>query len=98
MSDSPTPVVLTGLLLCRDADEARTVEEHLPTHVALTRAEAGCLSFQVVPSAEPWVWEVSERFVDADAFRAHQARVAASEWGAATAGIERRYEVEGLEG
>jgi hypothetical protein len=41
------------------------------------------------------VWQVEERFRDADAFRAHQERVRASEWGHATAGIERRYTVEG---
>ena len=35
-------------------------------------------------------------FQDAAAFTAHQQRVAGSEWGRATAGIERRYEIEGI--
>lgn len=42
------------------------------------------------------VWLVEEEFVDVIAFEAHQARVAASEWGRMTTGIERRYVVEGL--
>jgi quinol monooxygenase YgiN len=91
-------VRLTGELRCADADEARLVAEHLPAHVALTRAEPGCLSFEVTPTADPLVWTVAERFADEHAFRAHQARVAASEWGRRTAGIERRYSVEGLAG
>lgn len=89
-------VRLTGLLVCATTDEAQTVVAHLPTHVGLTRAEPGCLAFTVEPTDDPRVWAVEERFVDAHAFRAHQARVAASDWGRATAGLERRYTVEGL--
>lgn len=89
-------VHLTGQLICRSAEEDALVREHLPHHIALTRAEPGCLSFAVVPSAAPWAWDVAERFADEASFRAHQARVAASEWGGATAGIERRYTVRGL--
>ena len=91
-------VRLTGQLICRSAEEEAKVREHLARHIALTRAEPGCLSFDVTPADTPRVWEVAERFADAASFRAHQARVAASEWGAATAGIERRYTVRGLDG
>ncbi|MBD7956404.1 antibiotic biosynthesis monooxygenase [Microbacterium sp. Sa4CUA7] len=90
-------VTLTGQLLCRSADEDALVREHLPRHVALTRAEPGCLAFDVAPTGEPGVWDVAERFRDETSFRAHQERVAASEWGAHTAGIERRYTVRGLD-
>ncbi|MFY0408668.1 putative quinol monooxygenase [Solicola sp. PLA-1-18] len=89
-------VHLTGRLVCADPDEARVVAGHLEQHVALTRAEPGCLSFHVEPTPDPLVWTVAEHFADAASFAAHQARVAASEWGRATAGIERRYTVEGL--
>ncbi|HEY1135493.1 MAG TPA: antibiotic biosynthesis monooxygenase [Nocardioides sp.] len=89
-------VRLRGELVCDDAAEAATVAEHLPRHVALTRAEPGCRSFAVTPTDDPLVWQVDECFTDAAAFRAHQARVAASEWGVATARIERRYRVEGI--
>lgn len=89
-------VTLTGRLRCRDEAEDAIVREHLPTHIELTRAEPGCLSFEVTPASDPLVWEVAERFTDAEAFAAHQARVRASAWGEATAGIERDYEVTGL--
>jgi len=87
---------LFGTLVCRDAHEAAIVVARLPEHVRLTHAEPGCVSFEVAPTDDPLVWSVEEGFVDAAAFRAHQQRVAGSAWGRATAGIERRYEVEGL--
>lgn len=45
---------------------------------------------------DPLVWRVEERFEYELAFRAHQERVARSEWGRMTAGIERRYSMDGL--
>ncbi|WP_120522198.1 putative quinol monooxygenase [Arthrobacter celericrescens] len=89
-------VTLSGELVCSIAAEAQTVARHLPLHLELTRAEEGCLSFNVVRSENPLVWHVEERFRDAAAFEAHQERVAASEWGRATAGIERRYTITGM--
>lgn len=89
-------VVLIGVLVCATEDQSAVVAQHLPLHLALTRAEPGCESFDVSPSAERGVWLVSERFRDAASFRAHQARAADSEWGRATTGIERRYEIRGL--
>lgn len=91
-------VSLTGELRCADAEELERVRTHLPLHVALTRAERGCLSFDVDPTGDPLVWRVEERFVDEAAFDAHQHRVAASAWGSETAGIERRYEIHGRAG
>ena len=89
-------VELHGVLVCSDLDEAVLVKRHLPTHADLSRAEPGCLAFDVVPTADPLVFRVDEAFTDAEAFRAHQRRVASSEWGHATAGITREYTVEGL--
>lgn len=91
-----TKVHLSGELICRDTDDMSIVGQHLQRHVMLTRAEAGCLSFSVTPTDDPAVWQVDEVFRDPTAFRAHQERVASSEWGRATAGIERRYTIEGL--
>lgn len=88
-------VRLTGTLVCRDAAEAELVRRHLPAHIARTRAEPGCLRFDVHPSAEPHVWRVEELFVDEAAFAVHQRNAAAGEWGRATQGIERRYEIDG---
>jgi quinol monooxygenase YgiN len=83
--------------VCASGEEAEVVAAHLPRHLDLTRAEDGCLSFEVTRTGDPLIWRVEERFRDVAAFRAHQAHVAASEWGRMTAGIERRYSVEGPE-
>ena len=84
---------LTGQLICANEGQTALVLSHLPEHIRLTRAEAGCISFEVRQSADPLVWVVAEVFSDRAAFEAHQARAAASEWGQATKGIERRYAI-----
>jgi quinol monooxygenase YgiN len=89
-------VRLTGELICANQEEQTLVATLLPQHIRLTRAEPGCLSFEVTPSSNPLVWLVSERFDSESAFRFHQERVAGSEWGQQTAHITRRYTVEGL--
>lgn len=86
-----SPVGLSGYLRCANSHEADIVVTHLPRHIELTRAEPGCLSFDVQPTADPLVWSVAERFADQGAFGRHQARVEASEWGRATSGIVRDY-------
>lgn len=86
-------VHLSGRLICADAEQASAVELHLPEHARLSRAEPGCLRFEVTGAKDPLVWDVSESFVDRAAFDAHQARVSASPWGVATAGIRRDYTV-----
>lgn len=72
------------------------VTQHLPLHIELTRAEPGCLSFEVNPTQNPLIWQVDEQFQDGDSFRAHQQRVARSESGRATTHFARHYEIEGL--
>lgn len=91
-----TGVLLSGYLVCRNTDDVARVVQNLDRHIELTRAEAGCVSFHVTPCEDPLVWQVREQFRDAAAFNAHQERVAGSDWGRATAGIERRYAIEGL--
>lgn len=90
-------VTLEGSLICDHPAEAALVAALLPSHIRLTRAEPGCLAFEVTSTDDPLVWSVSERFSNAQSFRAHQTRVATSEWGVATASIERRYSVTGLD-
>lgn len=87
---------LTGQLVCRTEDEARIISVHLAEHIEHTRAEPGCVSFTVTRTDEPLIWKVEEYFEDQRAFELHQNRVARSEWGRVTAGIERRYSIEGL--
>ncbi|WP_299140934.1 putative quinol monooxygenase [uncultured Tateyamaria sp.] len=89
-------VTLTGTLRCKTPEEAARVRAALPAHVALTRAEPGCVSFDVTPTDDPIIWTVAEEFTDPAAFDAHQARAAASDWARETAGIERDYVVKGM--
>lgn len=90
----PARIRLTGHI---DVPEDRrvSVAAALPHHVRLTRAEPGCLSFEVTPDpACPGRYRVAELFASRAAFEAHQARVAASDWGRISAGILRSYRVE----
>jgi quinol monooxygenase YgiN len=89
-------IYLSGQLVCATDEQSRVVRLHLPDHIRLTEAEAGCISFRVTETGDPLIWSVEERFADQQVFELHQARVAGSEWGKATAGIERRYVIEGL--
>ena len=89
-------VTLTGYLRCETAAQAERVRTALPEHIRLTRAEAGCVSFEVSASDDPLVWNVAEEFTDPAAFQTHQTRAAASEWARQTEGIPRDYTVDGL--
>ena len=52
---------VTGRLICATAEEAALVEDLLDEHIRLSRAEPGCLRFNVVRSAsDPMVWELDE--------------------------------------
>lgn len=86
-------VILTGHI---DVPEERraAVAAALPEHVRLTRAEPGCLFFEVEPDgAVSGRYRVSERFADRTAFEAHQARVRGSDWGRISEGIPRSYHI-----
>ena len=89
-------IALTGRLVCQDAEESDLVAGLLPTHIALTRAEPGCLMFEVAQTSDPLVWQVEERFESRSAFQLHQKRATASAWGRLTAEITRDYTVTGL--
>jgi quinol monooxygenase YgiN len=69
---------LTGTMTC-PSDEAATIRIAVQEHIRLTRAESGCIAFDVTETA-PGVFSVSERFVDRAAFDAHQTRTRASDW------------------
>ncbi|SDU27248.1 putative quinol monooxygenase [Gordonia westfalica] len=89
-----TSMRVRGQLVCRTPEELATVLEALPLHAELTRKEPGCVSFEVSRTEDPYVFDVDEVFVDASAYELHRQRLAASEWGRRTAGVERRYAVE----
>lgn len=86
-------VILSGYVDVPDADIA-VVEAHLPTHIRLSLAEDGCVSFDVrVDPANKNLLLVDEEFATQAAFDAHQTRVKASQWGAATAHLAREYTI-----
>ena len=89
-----TKIRLTGYI---DVPAARLamVQAALPTHIALTRDEVGCLEFDVTEDeTHPGRYLVSELFASRTDFDAHQARSTDSPWAAVTAGIPRHYTIE----
>jgi quinol monooxygenase YgiN len=86
------PLHLNGFLICDTLDEADRISQLVPEHVRLTRAEPGCLKFEIFRSHEdPTRFAVSEIFRDRAAFAAHQARTRDSVWWRETLGIKRDF-------
>jgi len=86
---------VTGTLTCATADDAALVQAHLHEHIRQSRAEPGCLTFNVDPTDDPLVWRLDESFADRADFRAHQARTHTSDWFRATAHLKRDFRVTG---
>ena len=84
---------VTGTLTCSTPTEAGIVRTFLPDHIRLSRAEPGCLTFNVNPTSDPLIWRLDESFTDRPAFEAHQARTKASAWFAATAHLGRDFRI-----
>lgn len=88
---SMTKIVLKGHIDVGAGDLA-AVRDELPKHIESTRAEAGCLVFEVAEVAgRPGRFSVYEEFISKAAFELHQRRVAASHWGTVSAGATRQY-------
>ena len=86
-------VKLIGFIVVPEAD-LTAVEAELPDHIRLTRAEPGCISFDVAQShSDPRRFEVAEAFRDRAAFDEHQLRVRQSRWGRVASNAERHYEI-----
>lgn len=91
--DENARVYLDGFLNV-PADRLDAVRAALPQHIALTRSEKGCVSFEVTEDVNrPGRFNVSEIFEDQVAFDAHQSRTKGSDWFAVTEGIPREYSV-----
>lgn len=89
----PRPMIaLTGQLACADTTQMMTALSLLPEHVRLSRAEPGCLRFDLWQDEDPLIWHLSELFIDAEAFAAHQMRTEDSPWGRDSAGIGRNFQ------
>jgi quinol monooxygenase YgiN len=87
---------LRGQLICLTDDEVEAVRTHRPEHLRLTRAEPGCLTFEITDTDDPLIFEVMEAFRDAASFAAHQTRTRGSAWFAATRTILRDFRMEEL--
>ncbi|HGG05903.1 MAG TPA: antibiotic biosynthesis monooxygenase [Aliiroseovarius sp.] len=91
--DKQQAVRLKGILTV-PADRLEAVRAALPEHIRLSRAEPGCIFFDVVEVADnDGIFNVSEGFVDQAAFDAHQRRTRASDWWRVTDGIPRTYTI-----
>lgn len=67
---------------------------YLAEHIALTRAEPGCLFFDLPPDpSTAGRYFVRESFKDRAAFEAHQRRNHASDWYVFSAGFPRAYDL-----
>jgi len=84
-------ITLTGTLTAKNAAEAEMVRQFFPEHIRLSRAEPGCLKFEVTPGADPLVWHLDEAFINAAAFEAHQSRTRASVWFEKSAPLARDF-------
>ena len=83
--------VLQGHIVVPKEDLAAVVAG-LPSHIALTLNEPGCLVFEVRQNAtDPCRFDVYEEFESKAAFDSHQARVAVSDWGELTVNVTRHY-------
>ena len=93
MQDDTRKVYLQGHITVPE-DRLVLVRQALPTHIALTRAEGGCISFDVTEDVEcSGRFNVSEVFANQAAFDAHQERAKNSDWFRITQGIPREYSV-----
>ncbi len=87
---------LRGHLMCQTLEEAAAVRWHVAAHIAASRAEPGCLSFDITTTDDPLTFEVMESFRTRMDFDAHQTRTRASPWFDATRQITRDFRIEEL--
>ncbi|MGI3185352.1 putative quinol monooxygenase [Nioella aestuarii] len=89
-------VILTGHIDV-PADRMEQIRAGLIDHIRLTRAEPGCISFDVTEDPEvQGRFNVAEEFTTPEAFEAHQIRARASDWARISEGIARSYTVTGM--
>lgn len=87
---------LRGHLVCTTDAETQAIRAHVAEHIRLSRAEPGCLTFDIFETDDPLVWEVMEAFRTRADFDAHQARTRDSHWFEATRSILRDFRIEEL--
>jgi len=86
-------IILQGHIIVPEAD-LTIVKDALANHIKLTKAEPGCLVFNVtVNSLNPNKFDVYEEFCNQECFTHHQRRVKQSVWGQVTQNVERFYQI-----
>jgi len=86
-------IILQGHIIVPESDLS-IVKNALVDHIELTRAESGCLVFNItVDSLNPNKFDVYEEFCNQDSFNHHQQRVIQSAWGRVTHDVERHYHI-----
>ena len=91
-------IAITGhMTVPGDAQRLAAVRAAMEQHAELSRAEDGCLKFEVTPTDTPGRFQVSELYSNRAALERHKHRTAASPWPAMAAGIERDYSVRELD-
>lgn len=92
-----TKITLSGHIIVPTQD-LQSVRDALVEHIALTRAEDGCIVFDVNEHSEQaGRFDVYEEFIDSNSFAAHQARVRDSHWGKVSINVSRHYTIVGLD-
>ncbi len=87
------PVRILGTLTATGHDIERA-RQLIPEHIALSRAEPGCLRFELTEDDQtPGLWRLDELFADQAAFDHHQQRTRASIWGRESGGMVRDFTV-----
>ena len=91
---SDSRVMLTGYM-DGPSERLNAVKDALIEHINLTRAEKGCILFEVrEDDAHPGRFLVSEVFENQKAFDAHQNRTRNSDWFNVTEGLPRNYSIK----
>jgi quinol monooxygenase YgiN len=85
---------VTGTLTCATQADDDLVRSHIAQHIRLSRAEPGCVKFDVTPGMAGLVWVLDEAFVDRAAFDAHQSRTRASVWFERTRHMARDFQID----
>ncbi|WP_245781102.1 putative quinol monooxygenase [Celeribacter neptunius] len=84
-------ILLTGTMTCAQ-DEIESVVSLLPMHIRQSRAEPGCLQFELwQDELKPTEFHITEVFRDERAFEAHQDRTRNSDWFRVTGHMMRDY-------
>lgn len=90
-------LILKGFIEVPEVDLDRVIAQ-IGTHIRLTRAEPGCLKFEIGQTENDTSrFDVHEEFVDRQAFLSHQQRLKTSAWARVSRNVKRHYTVTGLD-